>query len=260
MQELRQLGGALLLGLLSIVIVIGGIMLALAEGNLPGRVISTPSATETLAFLTALPSPLFPTNLPNSPIPNDTPTLTVSPPAYCPPPPGWILAAVGPGETLEILAARYRTTPEALRAANCLVLDSLLPGYGIYVPPVPANTSVPCGVPFGWVQYTVQPGDNLYRISQSYRVTVTQLQQANCLGYSTTIYSGQKLWVPNVPTSTGALPPLTIDFASATPIPTNTPTLEPSPTPTPTETVIPSTETASPTPPPTETPSPPATP
>lgn len=258
MQALRQLGGGLFLGLLSVMIVVGGMSLALAEGYVP-----QPPATLT-ATEPALPSAPTGTVIPLLPSPTETPSATPVPPTNCPPPTGWTLVLIYPGDTLESLAVRYHTTPAALMAANCLVSPNLLAGYGLYVPPVPTATPIPCGAPFGWVQYIVQPGDNLYRISQLFRVTVSELQQANCLGYSTTIYTGQKLWVPNVATSTPPLPPVTIEFPSSTPVPTNTatPTTTSTVTPTtpPTNTSVPPTETPSPTPTPTGTNTPPTPP
>ena len=256
MQALRQLGGGLVLGLLSVTIVVGGISLALAEGYVRQP---PPTPTEMQPFdQSALPTALIPTS-PDfllSPFPSDTPTATPLPPTNCPPPSGWVLVAVGSGETLEIVATRYKTTPDALRAANCLVSPSILPGYSLYVPPVPTSTVIPCGAPSGWVQYTIQLGDTLFHISQLYRVTVSQLQQANCLGYSTTIFTGQRLWVPNVATSTPPATPINIEFATVTPMPTETasPTSTSEPTATPTNTSIPPSETPSQTPIPTGTP------
>ncbi|HET9913175.1 MAG TPA: LysM peptidoglycan-binding domain-containing protein, partial [Anaerolineales bacterium] len=93
-----------------------------------------------------------------------------------------------------------------------------------YVPPVPTVTIVPCGHPAGWVRtHVVQAGDNLYRIALSYGLTYPQLQRANCMGSSTTIYAGQRLWVPNIPTRT-PVPGVTIipDFPTETPSATNT--------------------------------------
>jgi len=258
MQALRQLGGGLILGLLSVIIVVGGISLALAEGYVPQP---PPTSTATVSvFPSALGSvegSATGTLIPTSFIPSPTETVTASPipPTNCPPPTGWVLVLIYPGDTLDILALRYHTTPGALMAANCLVSPNLLPGYGIYVPPVPTITPIPCGAPFGWIQYVVQPGDNLYQISQRYGVTVSQLQQANCLGYSTTIYTGQRLWVPNVPTSTPPATPINIEFDTVTPVPTNTVPPTSTPEPTSTSTNVP----PSVTPPPTETPPPPPT-
>lgn len=251
MQALRQLGGGLVLGLLSVVIVIGGISLALAEGYIP-----QPPPTPALTNETEPAPPPAPSEVasPASSSPSPTETITASPipPTNCPPPTGWMLIIVNPGETLEMLAARYHTTPEALRAANCLLSDSLLPGYGLYVPPLPTLTAIPCGAPFGWVQIIIQPGDTLFHISQLYGVTVSQLQRANCLGYSTSLIAGGRLWVPNVVTSTPSATPINIEFDTVTPIPSNTsqPTSTPEP-PTVTATDVPPSETL---PPPTEVP------
>ena len=66
----------------------------------------------------------------------------------------------------------------------------------VVVTPVPFRTAVPCGRPYGWVAYTVQPGDSLYRLSLLYGVTIADLQQANCLGSSTVLHTGQILYVP----------------------------------------------------------------
>ena len=254
MRALRQLGGGLVLGLISATVVVGGISLALAEGYVPPpRPTSTP--TQPVDF-SLQPTQGFPTpfDFQFTPYPSDTPSVTPTPPINCPPPSGWMLITVGPTDTLESLAARYKTTAAALSAANCLVSASLLPGYGIYVPPMPTNTAIPCGPPPGWVQYTVQPNDTLFHISQLYRVTVSQLQQANCLGSSTTIYAGQRLWAPNVATSTPIATPISIEFATVTPIPTNTATptatgtATPTLPPTATNTTVPPTETPTPTP------------
>ena len=256
MQALRQLGGGLFLGLLSVIIVVGGMSLALAEGYTP-QPPPTLTATE----------PIFQSTLTEvagfaSPIPTSTETASATPipPVNCLPPTGWVLVTTYPGDTLEILAVRYHTTPEALMAANCLISTNLLPGYGIYVPPVPTATPIPCGAPFGWVQYIVQSGDNLYRISQLFRVTVSELQQANCLGYSTTIYTGQKLWVPNVATSTPPATPIIIEFDTLTPVPTNTSTPTSTSEPTSTATSAPPSATPTPTPTPTPTMTPPPPP
>ena len=279
MQALRQLGGGLVLGLLSVVIVIGGMSLALAEGYVP-QPPPTPTTTEPApppALSGVEGSSPSEAASPASSIPSPTETITASPipPTNCPPPTGWMLIIVNPGETLEMLAARYHTTLEALRTANCLLSDSLLPGYGLYVPPLPTLTAIPCGAPFGWVQIIVQPGDTLFHISQLYGVTVSQLQRANCLGYSTTLITGQRLWVPNVVTSTPSATPINIEFDTLTPLPTaqrtpSPPTSTPEPpTATATATDVPPSETPPPptdippseTPlPPTETPSPTETP
>lgn len=255
MQAVKQLGGGLLLGLISLAFVIGGISLALAEGYVPQPALFLASETPgEVPFPTSDIATSFEFLL--TPFPSDTPaaSLTSIPPTNCPPPAGWIQIMVGSGETIEVIAARYRTTVDALMRANCLFSTTLLTGYLLYVPPLPTSTVLACGAPTGWIQYTVQGGDTLFKISQLYRTTVSQLQQANCLGSSTSIFTGQKLWVPNVPTSTPAITAtiITIEFATVTLVPSATP--EPTNTVEPSATPIPPTAT----PPPTDTSPPPA--
>ena len=67
---------------------------------------------------------------------------------------------------------------------------------------VPLATGTTCAPPSGWVVYIVQANDSLFYLGLQFGVTVTQLQEANCMGTAVIIYTGQKLYVPNVPTST----------------------------------------------------------
>ena len=205
MQTLRQLGVGVIVAIVSVVLVIGGIFLSLAE-TLP------PPATPTQippTFPESFPTPTgtleTPTGLPTlTPLVSETasPTLVLSPTA-CTPPPGWVRVTTGSGDTVYTLAQRYKTTADDLNAANCLTAAELPAGVALYVPSVPTVTVIPCGPPSGWVRaYTVQRGDTLFRIALSYNITYTQLQRGNCMGSSTTIYSGQRLWVPNVPRRT----------------------------------------------------------
>lgn len=247
MQAFKQMGGGLLLGLISLAVVVGGISLALAEGGVRQPAYFLASATPgdtpfpTSGIATSLDFLL-------TPFPSDTPipSFTPLPPTNCPPPAGWTRITVAAGDTIETISAQYGITTDQLIQINCLVSTSLLPGYFLYVPPVPTNTYIPCGAPAGWIHYTVNSGDTLFKISQLYRTTVSQLQQANCLGSSTTIHVGEQLWVPNVPTSTPAVSAtiITIEFSTATTPPSATP--EPTNTISPSETPIPPTETPPP--------------
>ena len=252
MQSLRQLSIGIIIALASVVLVVGGIFLSLAETFSP---LATPTIippTLQLTFPTITPSlaiaqsetPTVTASL--TQVESQTASVTLAPLATCAPAPAnWIRISLTIGDTIYSIAQRYRTTTEDLSAANCLTTLDLPVGYVLLVPPVQATvTAVPCGPFAGWVRaYVVQPGDNLFRIGLSYGVTVTQLQRANCMGSSTTIFVGQRLWVPNVPTRT---PGITVipNFPTATntsqPIPTTeVPTLEP---PTATSTQIPTTE------------------
>jgi LysM repeat protein len=227
MQNLRQLGGGVIIALISVILVIGGISLALSE-TLPSQATPTPiPPTISLIFPTATytVSPALSETATGTPTESATPSLTdtlyvtntLFVQASCTPPTGWTRIITSATDTIYALAQRYKTTAENLGAANCLSSFDIPPGLTLYVPPVPTVTVIPCGPPAGYVRrYVVRPGDNLYRIAISYGITYQQLQRANCMGSSTTIYSGQLLWVPNIPTRT--------------PVPT--PTIPPTATPT----------------------------
>lgn len=240
MQSIRQLGGGVIIALISVLLVIGGISLALAE---------TPASQATPTPIPPTLSLDFPTaTFTTSPLVMETPTpiLTTTPfvfatdtlfptntllvQASCTPPTGWIRILTRPGDTVYSLAQRYRTTADQLGSANCLSSFDIPAGFALYVPPVPTVTVVPCGPPAGYVRrHRVLPGDNLFRIALSYGITYPVLQRANCMGSSTTIYAGQLLWVPNVPTRT-PVPGLTVipTLPTATSVP---PTFTPSNTP-----------------------------
>ena len=248
MQNLRQLGGGVIIALISVILVIGGISLALAE-TLPSQATPTPiPPTISLDFPTAtFTAASAVSETPSSTVTpiivsTDTliPTNTVFVQGPCTPPYGWLRITTGASDTIYSLAQRYKTSAENLSSANCLPSFDIPVGFSLYVPPVPTVTVIPCGPPAGYVRrHVVQPGDNLYRIALSYGITYPQLQRANCMGSSTTIYAGQLLWVPNVPTLT-PVPGITIipDFPTATYTPNPTDTSVP---PTATFTAIPTT-------------------
>ncbi|MBN2388169.1 MAG: LysM peptidoglycan-binding domain-containing protein [Anaerolineales bacterium] len=215
MKNARQVIWGLGIGLVSVGLILGGLSLSLVEGG-----IARPDATLPPVMTDTWGA--FPSALPDLPTPAP-PTATHTPPpppTSCPPPPGWLAYLVQPGDTLDLLAARFRISASDLTRSNCLLTTNLLPGTYIYVPPVPTATPVPCGPPAGWVTYIVRPGDNLYRISLAYGISVQELQQANCMGNSILIVTGQRLSVP--------------PWATRTPSPTIPPTPSRTPTPTPT--------------------------
>ncbi len=268
---------------------LGGLWTVKAENSIPRQGNEASQPRQVVLFSTPIP---FPTLAPTA-APGAKATLAPTAIQACHPPKSWRAITVAAGETLKSLAARYHTTAAALQKANCLPAPALVPGTTLFVPPQPTATlaahptATPraCGPLPGWVVHIVQPGENLYRISLAYRVSVALLMRANCL-QSALIYAGERLWVPNVPTSTPAWtatpPPTPLPTATATatptpaitptptstPLPTSTPTptlaatdtLTPTPTatgptPTPTNTLPPPTATPTP-PPPTATPTP----
>lgn len=224
MQVLKQIGGGLIVAILSIVFVIGGISLAIAESESPAppaQITAIVPVTPTTQLILLTPT-LLSTATQFIPLTEtSTATLAVVPTStqqfVCAPPSGWYQVAVGVNETIYMLAQRYKTSEDALKNGNCLPSYEIRAGSSLYVPPIAATVPpIVCGPPYSWIQgYVVQPGDNLYQISIRYRTTVQQLQSANCMGSSILIYSGQRMWVPNVPTST-PLPGTTLVFPSST--------------------------------------------
>ena len=227
MGSLRQIGAGFLLGVISIAAVIGGFALSLAEG---GAEIAVPSSTAspsatvvtvypTIPLLTDTPQAIASVSVTDTPAP--TPSLPASltpppPPTSCLPPAGWLAIQIQGYETISSLAQKYQTTSDAIKQGNCLFSDQLVSGSFIYVPPRPTATFIPCGAPYGWVTYYVVSGDTLYNISLRYRVTVAELQRANCMGSSAFIAVGKPIKVPNVPVSTPSVKTPTLVAASPT--------------------------------------------
>jgi len=230
MKALRQMGSGFIIGIFSLLLVIGGISLALAETSAP-----TPPPTPTpfpttfsVEFASPFPSPTQPLTVStdtSTPLPIATAVVQAT--TVCTIPGGWIQITVGTNDTLYTIAERYKTTADILDTNNCLHNTIPAPGQTLYVPPVPTVTVIPCGPPSGWIKaHSVKAGENLYRISLLYRTTVARLQSANCMGSSTIIHIGQLLWVPNVPTSTPAIT-ITNTLMPPTSTFTNTPTVTP---------------------------------
>jgi LysM repeat protein len=249
---LKGLKGALL-GMLSALvssgIVAGSLVLSFTE---VGQMIS-PAQEPSVRPEFAITLPPLPVILPSEAVtstPETTPspvkrvqtaTTTVTqtqisppPPTGCPPPPGWSPLTVSPGDTLNQLAAAYGITAEALIQANCLVVSRLAPGGLLYVPGTPPPPPpLTCGPPPGWLFYAVRSGDTLFSLGRRLGVSVSDLQFANCLGNSTIIRAGQRLYVPFLPPliPTRTAPPTSTQTASplpptSTPVPSATPTAE----------------------------------
>ncbi|MCA1953727.1 MAG: LysM peptidoglycan-binding domain-containing protein [Anaerolinea sp.] len=257
MKVLRNLSAGLITALASSLLVVGALSLTLAETQFTAY--PQPPSTLAAPNLTPLPTQAYH----GTPIP---PTATVyeiaPPPTTCPPPIGWSSYLIQPGDTLAQLALQRNISSEQIIQANCLLSDTLLPGTFLFLPApisIPSNTPSlppsptlrPCGPPLGWTLYTIQPGQTLFGLSLEFGVSVYQIQQANCLN-GTLIYSGQRIYLPNIPTRTHTLtasptatptltPPLPTTIAPSlsptiTPSPTGTNTVEPTLTDTPTAT------------------------
>ncbi len=252
---LRDFGNAAIVALVSIGLILGALSISLVEFVPTAPTAMTDSLFPAPAIVTAtdMPEPGIST------FPAGVTSTGIS--SSCQPPSGWGQIVIQGSDTLDIIAARYRTSKELLRAANCLLSDSLVAGTVLYVPPTPTSTSAGCNQgAAGWVKaYVVKPGDTFYSIATNHYTTANQIKSVNCR-ISDIIYSGEVLWAPNVATRTPvpAPPPGTtvtphptdpltetaLPF-TATVLPSNT-TVPSTPTTAPTATPIPTT-TASPT-------------
>jgi LysM repeat protein len=246
-----------LLVVIVIVTILGGMLLALAdaEPNEPVAAVtseptSSPSPTPEIQVIVPLPSPLpSPTPSPSpSPPPTEPPvetrtitdtletseptaTFTPSPTATseptlipgmvgrCEPPAGWVPYTVRRGDTLFSLSLGHGAGVEAIKIANCLSSEVIIPGDVIYLPSVPLPTPPPShcsGPPLDWVLYTVQPGDTMFSLARSRGVTVYDVLLANCLE-SVYLYAGTPLYLP--PTGPSPVPgPSPAPGATPTPL------------------------------------------
>ena len=287
MNDLRSGLAGLLAALLSAGIVFGGFSLSLVEGGLN----LSPSPTEGLQDTPILPSPVnilpgtsLPTLLPTrtrTATPTPGHSFTVTPPAACLPPEGWLPYAIRREDSLASLAQVLSVTVDQLAKANCLLSASLIPGTVLYLPALPSTPTlppthtlvvvqpspIPCGAPYGWIRYPVQREDTLFRLSLAFGISISELQIANCMGGATVIRAGSLIYVPNIPTRTLTPSPiaptsLSPTPTSGTPLPSQTPAPTLIPTLTPPATTQPGlTQTLSPAPSSaTSTPQPQATP
>jgi LysM repeat protein len=124
-------------------------------------------------------------------------------------PPAGILGyhTVQPGETLYCIARAYGVDPTAIASTNGIVSPNLIfPGTVLAIPNVPktlpAGRTCPRqfggGTPPSGCRYThvVQSGENLYRISLQYGVSMYAIAQANNILNLNLIYAGQTLCIP----------------------------------------------------------------
>lgn len=99
---------------------------------------------------------------------------------------------VQPGDTLYKIARKFNTTVQAILAVNNIPNPNLIyPGQLLEIPeePVPPEKGF---------YYIVQPGDTLYRIAQTYNVSLTELIRVNQIPPPYTIYPGQRIFIPGV--------------------------------------------------------------
>jgi LysM repeat protein len=153
-----------------------------ATGETP-TVPPTPTSTPTVVPATSEPTASVPT----------TPIPTTLAPAPTSPPTGQVTHTVQRGDNLFRIALRYGTTVQAIASANGIANPAL-----IYVGQV-LTISSSGGQPSpttGETTYTVQPGDNLFRIALRYNMSYLHLAQYNGIANPSRVYVGQVLRIP----------------------------------------------------------------
>lgn len=162
-------------------------------------VMSTPTPIPPTPTLTVTPTLLSPTQTGNQP-----PVLTI--PLTGPTVNGIGTYILQPGDTLEAVAQRYHISVANLAALNGIVNpNNIVIGQVLAVPGpgnnYPGGTVAPTRYPTvvgssAPGSYTVMPGDNLFRISLKFNVSMAALMQANGLVDPNRIYVGQVLRIP----------------------------------------------------------------
>jgi LysM repeat protein len=170
MPAVRQAASGLIYGIVSLFLVVGSLSLALAQGGVRG---------EAAATFTPLPS--------STSSPRPSPSVTGATEATST---QGVINTGTPGGT------ETPTRGSSDVGSPTITTPSQAAATATRVPAATPTAKAACGPPYGWVQsYVVRPGDTLYRIATSYGISVEALQRANCRA-GTTIYVGERLWVP----------------------------------------------------------------
>lgn len=112
-------------------------------------------------------------------------TSTEEPPL--PPSSNYIEYTVKSGDSLWLIANRYNTTVDAIKAANGISSNTLQIGQVLKIPTSNSYTT-----------YTVKSGDNLYSIARQFNTTVSEIRNLNELT-SNVLSIGQVLRIPIKP-------------------------------------------------------------
>ncbi len=142
-----------------------------------------PPPTQTQPPATTAPTPISSTPVPTTPAPTQTPSPT-----------GSVTHVIQRGENLFRIALRYGTTVQAIASANGIANPSLI--HVGQTLTIPSSGTEPPSPPAGDTTYTVQPGDNLFRIALRYNISYLYLAQYNGIASPSNIYVGQVLRIP----------------------------------------------------------------
>lgn len=144
----------------------------------------TPLPTEQPTQVVATPLPT------QAPVTESTPVVVATPVAT----PGTHVVQVG--ENLFRIALRYGVTVESIAQLNGITNPALIyVGQSLRIPGGSAQPT-PAPQPGGGQVYTVQPGDNLFRIALRYNMSYIYLAQYNGISSPYWVYSGQQIRIP----------------------------------------------------------------
>lgn len=126
--------------------------------------------------------------------PLDHATTLVAPAATAPH--GWSTYRVKPGDTLDAIAARYRTTVGALVAKNRIRTPGLIhPGDRVQVPRTTPLTRATAPTRAASTVHVVRSGETVSQIASRYAVPVASVLKANRLKPTSLIHPGDRLTV-----------------------------------------------------------------
>ena len=167
---------------IGLLLVLGIVLIGYPRRSVSPVVQPVPVTTSVSA---SLPTPNFSLAVTPSLSPTQTPTPIV------------ITYTVQEGDNLFEIALAHNTTVEAIKAANGLTSDVILPGQVLVISPATSET-LPTPTPHlegGVVIHVVAFGETLTGIAGRYGVTVESIQSANGLT-SDAIEAGQELIIP----------------------------------------------------------------
>lgn len=112
------------------------------------------------------------------------------------------------GDTLWVVANKFKTTVDSIKTLNGLTTDSLLVGQVLKVPttaipaePAPAPAPTPTTHTITYITHKVVSGDNPWNLSIKYGIPMPELLKVNGFTQSTSLTIGQSVKIPvhNVP-------------------------------------------------------------
>jgi membrane-bound lytic murein transglycosylase D len=107
----------------------------------------------------------------------------------------WLDIKVSSGQTLSVLAQRYKTEVSTLRRINGLKSNRIFIGDNLRVPL--SQRAVTKKASANTITHKVRSGDSLWRIANQYQVTIAALVKENEIGRRATLRIGQNIVVPN---------------------------------------------------------------